>query len=103
MHGEIVHGGGANLPVVGSNDRLPRKYQARADQGVAESAVEAIVTAAEIQAVSFVANVVLTQASMLHHQAASLSAQDPIAAEDFAGIVADFVNVARSYVRRMGQ
>jgi hypothetical protein len=103
MSGELVHSNPNTLPVIQNGSRLPAKVERQTRQGLAEAASNAIVNAGKIEAASFVANVALTQAAMLHHQAAALSAQDPIAADDFAGILTDFVHVARATLRRMAR
>ncbi|WP_457028726.1 hypothetical protein [Kitasatospora sp. P5_F3] len=78
--------------------RPPRDVQRRVD----EAAAAGLVTAAWIQAAAWATQDGMSRANMLSVLAAGYAASDPIEADDYAGMLHDFVVVTRNRIRRLG-
>ena len=98
---EIIRSGGQGDLVPQLNTAL-RKMPRDARERVMDEFVEGYVSAARVQAASWVGSVVITQISNLQAMEAQQAAASPIRAEIYASIVEDVALVARHAVRRLG-
>jgi hypothetical protein len=96
---DLVPRGQAELaPLVPARRRLSRAVQAEVDAPT----IDGLVAASRVEAAAYVVGDAMARASMLGALEARLAASDPVAADRYASLVQDYMEVAHAAIRRMG-
>jgi hypothetical protein len=113
MSGELIpRSGGEASRVLRGSDPLARRLPREIQRGIDRESAWGLINAARAQAAGFVADARIDAVELvaeramlaldrLNHVEAAMAKQDPIQAARFAGLVDDFLLVARSEIRNL--